>query len=336
MKNFLFAFLILFCVGCGNALQPTPISIPLASSPRNILVDTDVSVDDILALLYLLSRPDVNVQAITIAGTGITRCDAGIRNVRAILETMERTDIPIACGRETPLQGNHTFPKEWRDAAETFFGANLQPTQFVTPNENAVALLTRTLQESHAPLTILALGPLTNLVDAFAQKPTLTHKIEMLYSMGGAVQVKGNVEQAPNAEWNFYIDPTAVERVFASGVPLTLVPLDATNHVPVTRAFLTRLNESKQTPAAKLAERVLQSQRGGIENGAYFIWDGIAAALVTDETLGTLQEMPLVIEPETGRTKQDAQGTRVRFATKMDAPRFEATFLQTLNRQFNP
>lgn len=333
MKRLLMAALFII-VGCANVTQPTPISIPLASSPRNVIVDTDVSVDDLLALLYLLSRPDVNVQAITIAGTGITRCDAGIRNVRAILEVMERATIPIACGRETPLQGDHAFPNEWRDGAENFYGVNLQPAQFVMPNEDAVALFNRTLESSNEKMVVVALGPLTNLAEAFSQNPALTQKIEMLYSMGGAVNVDGNVDAAKSAEWNFYIDPIAVEQVFASGVPITLVPLDATNQVPMTRDLLARLNAAKQTPAAKLAERLLQNQRTEIERGNYYLWDVVAAFVASDSPAATIQEMPLRIEMETGQTKQDAQGTRVRVVTHVDAPRFEATFLQTLIGQF--
>ncbi len=333
MKRLLI-FVLSVIVGCGNAPQPTPISIPLAPAPRSVIVDTDLAFDDMLAVLYLVSRPDVKVQAITLTGTGITRCDAGIRNLRALLEIVERTNIPIACGRETPLQGNHAFPTEWRDAAENFYGVNLQPAQFVTPNENAVALFTRTLEASNEKMLVVALGPLTNLAEAFAQKPALTQKIEMVYSMGGAVNVNGNVEVEKTAEWNFYADPFSVAQVFASDVPLTLVPLDATNQVPATRAFLTRLGDSKQTPAAKLAERLIASQRSDIDNGFYYFWDPLTAIAATDSATATVQDMHLVIDADSGRTRQDAQGKNVRVATQADAPRFEAIFLQTLNGQF--
>lgn len=333
MKCLLFIPLLII-VGCGSAPQPTPISIPLAPAPRSVIVDTDLAFDDMLAVLYLVSRPDVKVQAITLTGTGITRCDAGIRNLRALLEIIERTNIPIACGRETPLQGNHAFPTEWRDAAENFYGVNLQPAQFMTPNENAVALFTRTLEASNEKMLVVALGPLTNLAEAFAQKPALTQKIEMVYSMGGAVNVNGNVEVEKTAEWNFYADPFSVAQVFASDVPLTIVPLDATNQVPATRAFLTRLGDSKQTPAAKLAERLLQDQRGEIERGTWYMWDVVAAVIVTDSSVAVIQDIPLVIDSATGQTKQAAQGKIVRVATQADAPRFEALFLQTLNGQF--
>lgn len=334
MKPFLCALLLLGLVACTEVPPPTPVSIPLASAPRSVIVDTDVSVDDILALLYLLSRPDVNVQAITISGTGITRCPAGIRNVRAILESVERTSIPIACGRETPMQGARAFPSEWRDAAENFFGVSLKPTQSVTPNEDATALLKRTLQASNEKMTVVTLGPMTNLADALAQDSALTQKIMRVYSMGGAVDIPGNVDGTANVEWNFYVDPVAAHQVFSTGVPVTLVPLDATNHVTIDSAFLDRFANSKQTSAAKLAEGTLQAQRSEIEHSKYHVWDLVAAVLFTDETLGAFEDRSVAVDMETGRTIQDTRANRIRVALKIDVPRFETVFLQTLNGQF--
>lgn len=325
---------LLFLVGCGLSPQPTPISIPLATTTKAVIVDTDLAVDDMQAILYLLSRPDVDVRAITINGTGITRCAAGLRNMRAILETVGRTDIPIACGRETPLEGNRAFPTEWRDAAENFFGLDLKPTTPAEPKEDAVQLLSRTLSESDTQITILALGPFTNLAEAFTQNPALTQKIEMLYSMGGAVHVAGNVTQAPAAEWNFYCDPLSLQQVLATNVPFTIVPLDATNSVPVTRESARNFQNQQQTPAAKLAARLIASQRSDIEAGAIYFWDSLSAVILTDESFSTVKEMNLQVRTGDGQTVEDAAGRRVRVVTRIDAARFEPMFLQTLNAQF--
>lgn len=246
MKVLWFTLVTIILVGCGNT-QPTPISIPLAPTVRQVIVDTDLAADDMLAILYLLSRPDVNVQAITLNGTGVTRCAAGLSNLRVLLETVGRIEIPIACGRETPLQGEHVFPAAWRDAAENFYGLALVPASAITPKQDAVELLAHALETSNEQVTILALGPFTNLAEAFAQQPALTQKIEMLYTMGGAVHVAGNVTEAPAAEWNFYCDPLALAQVMATDVPITLVPLDVTNSVPVTRQAAEHFQNQTQT-----------------------------------------------------------------------------------------
>lgn len=336
MKLFLFLMLVVLGVSCGTAPQPTPISIPLASTPRAMIVDTDMAPDDMLALLYLLSRPDVNLRAITISGTGITRCAAGIKNARAILETMQRATIPVACGRETPLQNTHAFPNEWRDAMENYL--QLESSNTRAPNESAVELLTRILDAPNEKITILTLGPLTNLADAFAQHPTLTRQIEMVYSMGGAVNGAGNVSNHNAAEWNFYIDPFAAQQVIASDVPLTLVPLDATNRVPVTRAFLEKMRAQQTTRAAQLAKKILDTQRAEIENGAYYFWDPLAAVVVTDLSVVTFEIKNIAAattdDADAGRVALIEEGAAVRVAVDADAARFEQIFWQTLNGQF--
>src|SRR4029453_8474891 len=81
---------------------------------RHVVVDTDLAFDDIMALLYLLRQDDVVIDAVTIAGTGEAPCDPGVRNAIRLLALGGETDAPVACGRETPLQGTNAFPEEWR------------------------------------------------------------------------------------------------------------------------------------------------------------------------------------------------------------------------------
>ena len=89
-------------------------------------------------------------------------------------------------------------------------------------------------------MTLLATGPLTNVAEALGRDPSLAGRLEMVYAMGGAVSVGGNVRlpgTGGKAEWNFFVDPRAARVVLSSGVPVTLVPLDATNRAPVTVAL---------------------------------------------------------------------------------------------------
>ncbi len=299
-----------------------------------IIVDADLAVDDYLAILYLLSRPDVNVLAITISSTGETHCKPGLRNTQAVLESLERTDIPIACGREEPPKPNQVFPQEWRDGVDNFFGISLPLPQPVTPTESAPELIQRLLNTSSDKTTIIMLGPMTNLSDALDLDASLAGKFEMVYSMGGAVNVPGNVMENPVAEWNYYVDPVSAHRVLNRGVPLTLVPLDATNHVPVTTDALNRLAGTAATPAAKLAHRLLQTQSAEIQRGTLSFWDTLTSVLVTNPETGSFREMNLTIDTESGRTVQDSAGSPLRVATGADAGRFLSIFLQTLNGQF--
>jgi pyrimidine-specific ribonucleoside hydrolase len=122
------------------------------------------------------------------------------------------------------------------------FGLVLQENP-ASPNEmNAVELLIHAAQGSSTRVKLITLGPLTNVAEALESDPAFAGMLQSITIMGGAVNVPGNVGitsdiQNKVAEWNIYVDPHAAAVVFASGVPITLVPLDATNDVPVTMDF---------------------------------------------------------------------------------------------------
>ena len=119
------------------------------------------------------------------------------------------------------------------------------------------------------------LGPLTNVGEALEAAPGLVMNIEMITVMGGAVQVAGNVGASSNienegAEWNIYVDPRAAAVVFSSGAPVTLVPLDATNYVPLTMDFYKRLERDRTTSVAEFVYRVLAAREENVRSGRYY------------------------------------------------------------------
>jgi inosine-uridine nucleoside N-ribohydrolase len=296
--------------------------------------------DDWLAILYLLGRPDVEVKAITVTGAGEAHCAPGVRHALNLVALAGRPGIPVTCGREIPLQGDHVFPTSWRERVDNLLGLSLPENPSDPVDEPAVELLIRTLRESPQPVHILTLGPLTNVAEALLAEPSLARNVQRLTIMGGAVHVPGNVGPSSNigndvAEWNIYCDPHAAEIVFRSGVPITLVPLDATNHAPLTMGFYRRLRRDRKTPTAQFAYRVLTQVLDYIRGGAYYFWDPLAAAIATDESLATYEEGPLtVIEeegPQSGRTLVHQDGPLVRVAVAVDRDRFEAAFLDALN-----
>ena len=165
----------------------------------------------------------------------------------------------------------------------------------------------------------------------------------MVYIMGGAVDVPGNVGFSHAgidnsvAEWNIYVDPHAASIVLQSGVPVTLVPLDATNHVPITTKFIEHLKDNRKTPEAMFVFEVLSKTQyyDFVQSGGYYFWDPLAAAILTDNSLAAYETRNLtVIEEEgnqSGRTQVSESGTPVRVAVNVEAERFEQLFLDTLN-----
>jgi inosine-uridine nucleoside N-ribohydrolase len=338
--------LALALIGCTSAARPSASAPNLslqgstAAHPRPVVIDTDMAADDWLAILFLLGRPDVNVVAITVSGTGEAHCGPGVRNAIALIALAGKTDIPVACGRETPLAGRHAFPAEWRAGVDALLGIPL-PTEPEGPSrDSAFDLMASTLRASPEKVTVLTLGPLTNLADVLHQMPDLGERIGATFIMGGAVEVGGNVGPSgvgidnATAEWNVYVDPVAAKAVLDAGIRATLVPLDATNHAPVSPAFAARLAGDSGTPSAKFASDVLTQMRDSIAAG-YFFWDQLTAAVLVDESLTTFESrgLSVVIDegPESGRVITSPDGPATRFATTADLGRLETLLIDTLN-----
>jgi pyrimidine-specific ribonucleoside hydrolase len=338
--------ILTFCLtvaltACG--IQPTPQATPtpFTGRVRSVIIDTDMAADDWMAIQYLLNRPDVSVEAITVSGTGETHCEPGVKNAMSLAALAGQADLPISCGRATPLQGDHVFPTEWRSHVDGLAGLSIPSNPASVSPLSAVDLLTSKIKASPAKVTILTLGPLTNLAEALQSAPEIKENIETIYIMGGAVDVPGNVGHSNAgidnsvAEWNIYVDPHAAAIVLQSGVPVTLVALDATNLAPITTNFYKRLKKDHNSPEAAFIFDVLSQYQDSIQSGGYYFWDPLAAAILTDNTLATFEtRLITVVEDEgdqSGQTQVSSAGSQVSLAVDVDVESFEQLFLDTLN-----
>jgi pyrimidine-specific ribonucleoside hydrolase len=306
-----------------------------------VIVDTDMGADDVMALSYVAARPDVDLRAVTVAGTGLAHCRAGVRNARGILARLGRGDVPVACGRETPLSGSVGFPAAWRARADSGFGLELPS---VVADEAvfglAVDLLTRSIASAPSPVSIILLGPATNLAGVLAARPDLAGRIATLTAMGGALAVAGNVagsgvaDANTTAEWNVFADPTAWQAVLGAGLRVTVVPLDATAAVPLTHETYLAIGANRDGAAARLVFELLEGDPELAAPGQ-FLWDPLAAVAAFDPAVVTLRPATVRIDQmpgsELGRLVEDPAGARVTIATGADLARFRAGFISTLN-----
>lgn len=342
MNKRILIVLIVLCLmgtGCGQAPTPDP-SIIQIQTPKPVVYDTDMAHEDMFAALFLLSHPNVDVRAITVTGTGEAHCAPGVANALGLVALSGHEDIPVACGRETPLAGNHVFPAAWRQAADEAYG-NPIPTGGKASELSAPDLILEILQDSDEPVTIVAVGPLTNIAEAIQKDPGIGANIREIYIMGGAVEADGNVGSSGvgidnhDAEWNIYIDPVAANIVFNSGIPIVLVPLDATRDVPVTRRFYNVLGDNLNTPAANLVYEILTANLDFVDSGGFQFWDSLTAAIFTDQSIAAFEEMRLrVVEeegPESGRTTPDPNGVLIKVTRSADRDRFQQVLLTVLN-----
>ena len=257
---------------------------------RHVVVDTDLAFDDIMALLYLLQRDDVAIDAVTITGTGEAHCDPGVRNALALLALGGSPDTPVACGRETPLQGTNAFPDEWRAAVDDLSMVDLPAVERGADPRGAVRLLLDTLDGN---ATLITLGPLTNVAEALRDDPELGSRVPEFIAMAGAIDVAGNTRNGV-AEFNVWVDPRAAKEVI-EGMQVTLVPLDATDDVPFTPFFADTLAAHRSSPEAEAVDAIIAANQEIFLEGAYSFWDTLATALVFRPELATWDATPVVV-----------------------------------------
>ncbi len=333
MNRKLLVFALVCCL-----LSLFGLTLPAAAeAPRPLIIDSDMTNDDFMATLFLLNRPEFSLKAITVTGTGWGYCDAGVRAALGMVALANYGDVPVSCWTETPLLGGENpVPPEYRTNLDAVNALNL-PEGGKPSDMDAVELFTATVEASPDKITVLALGPLTNIAQAFLKTPTLVDKIERITIMGGAVDVGGSPVSDENktAEWNIYCDPPAARIVFESGVPITLVGLDATDLVPITLTFLKQIQTEKKTPAAELVATLLENSKDFIQSGFYYFWDQLAAAVLVDPSLVTLTERNISVVDipgaDYGRTQPVGNGSRIMVATNPDAPTFKQLLIDTWN-----
>ena len=305
-----------------------------------VIIDTDCGSDDLMAIAFLLGRKDVRIEAIAV-DNGLAHVRAGAANILRLLELGGRGDVPVFIGRETPMRGDRAFPNAWREVSDTLLRDLTVPAaKHAAQTRPASDYLAARLADRSRPVRILALGPLTNFGEALQKSPDMLKGVEMVI-MGGAIRVPGNLGDGEafktenrTAEWNLFVDPYADKLVFASGARIQLVPLDATNRVPINAAFLRDLQSKARAPLGRLVAGILDRERDLIDQGTMYAWDPLAAVALVEPSVAVMT--PLAIEvkqkpPEDGRTAE-IKGGRPNASAALDALQavFRKTFLAAL------
>lgn len=267
---------------------------------RPVLIDTDAGVDDALALILALRSPELDIRAITtVAGNvPVHMCT---RNVKAILDQLNAdSGLVVAQGAAKPLVRRLVTAPEvhGRDG----FG-NVRPKKRTSrltspvPAERVIAVACR---EWGKKLTIIALGPLTNIAKALKRYPRSLKKVGRIITMGGAFRVQGNT--GPVAEFNYYVDPEAAQAVLSSGIPITVIPLDLTQQIAIMHSELERRAHRRANQLSQLIVRMtrfyMQYHRDTEHFFGGFLHDPIAVAAAIRPSLFQTQRLRVEIETE--------------------------------------
>ncbi len=312
------------------------------ATTRPFIIDTDMIFDDAIAVLYFLKVPHIQVKAILVDGNASAHCKAGVDNTLRILQLLNYKKIPVSCGPTTALGYGHTISEKIRINSDRLLDMPLPKLKRKPYPRSATQLLITTLKSSTRKTNILAIGSLTIIAKALLKNPTIKHKIGTIYFMGGAINVKGNLASVmpktrnTRAEWNIYFDPLAVDIVFQSGIPIVLIPLDATNQVPITMQFINKLARNQNTPAAKSIYGMFKRHMTYFSSpGYWYFWDPLAAAVASDPSLCRYQYKTLLVKlkpaDELGVLVTSPKGNRIQVCEKVDAPRFNQLLFKVLN-----
>ena len=201
------------------------------TQPQSLIIDTDPGQDDAVAILLALASPEIRLLGITTVA-GNVPLELTEVNARKVCDLAGRTDIPVFAGLDRPLirplvTAEHVHGRTGLD------GPDLPDPVTPLQDQHAVDYIIETLRnEPEGSVTIAPIGPLSNIAMAIQRAPDIIPRIRQIVLMGGAYFEVGNI--TPAAEFNIYVDPHAAQLVFASGVPITMMPLDVT-HKAMTR-----------------------------------------------------------------------------------------------------
>jgi len=257
--------------------------------------------EDSFAILLALHSPEVEVVGLTVV-QGNVPVDHGYANAVHLLELLGRRDVPVCEGMARPLDPGRLAQVAWLESRRKLD----RLVAHVTPpvgDPGAVDFIVQSVLNSPDEITLVTIGPLTNIAAVLRREPSLAGKIPRIVMMGGAARVPGNI--TPAAEFNIWADPEAAARVFEAGVPITMVGLDVCEQTHLDEAVVRRL-ETAPSELARFVARAVQPwievRRRIFGASDLHLYDSLALAVAFRPELIRAQEAYVAVETEGAHT----------------------------------
>lgn len=309
------------------------------NTPRRILIDTDPGVDDAMAILFAFNSPQVVVEGLTtVFGNGGTETTTA--NALRLVEMAGRPDVPVARGAEAPLLRPFTG-EGWRVHGRNGLGeVELPPPQGEPDDRRAAQFIVDAVMASPGEITLVPLGPLTNVALAVSLEPRIAQQVREVVLMGGAANARGNASSV--AEANIRNDPEAAHIVFEAPWKVTMVGLDVTRQVVMTPDYIADLAASGAPHTdfiAQITRHYTDFYRTYVGLDGFHVHDSSAVAYVVDPTLFETETVPLTVETQSpqhfGLTAVDwrrraGREPNVNVCVGVDSERFLDLYRQTL------
>lgn len=277
-------------------------------APRRVIIDTDPGIDDAFALLLAMRSAELRIEAIT-AVAGNVPLELTLPNALRMVEVAARTDIPVCAGARAPLL-RRLVTAAYAHGENGLGGAQFPAPRTAPSAEPAAAAIARLVRRYPGEITLITLGPQTNVATALESDPGLAPLVKELVMMGGSLS-GGNI--TPAAEFNVYVDPEAARIVFQSGIPITMVGLDVTRRTELTDAHVATLaahaSPVSQAAAAIGRSAIAQHRSQGFQSGPN-MHDSVAVAACLDPTLVRTERCYVDVETTGELTAGETLGYR--------------------------
>ena len=279
---------------------------------RRVILDCDPGHDDALAILLAAASPALDLEAITTVAGNQTLDKVGL-NARRVCTVAGISGVPIAAGCDRPLRRPRIVAGEIHGASGLDGVDWGEPTVDIDPRHAVDLIVDHALRDGGSPLTVIAVGPLTNVATALQRAPRIAERLERIVIMGGAIGL-GN--WTPSAEFNIVADPEAAEVVFASKCPITLLPLEVTHRALATESVIAGI-AALDTPVAAMSVALMRFFAETYDRVFGFpapaVHDPCAVAAVIDASVVATRHLNVAIDTDSelsaGRTVIDVYGT---------------------------
>lgn len=297
---------------------------------QRIIIDTDPGKDDFLAIMLLIMSKQVNIEAITTV-MGNSSIQNVTANARYLLD-LTASPIPLFAGSSRPLKTKLVLGK----VMGTTGLDGLEIPKVKNVSKDAVEQIVKLVTENPGEISILSLGPQTNIAKALLYKPGLEKKIKSIVFMGGAISVPGNMNRV--AEFNFYVDPVAAKIVMESSIPKVMFPLDVCYQVPLYMKDFSKLKNSKfGNIIKKLMKPYIEALAKYDDQPGAIVYDALAAYYLLNPNSFELTPMDVVVETKGTFTKgmsvinkSSAAVPNILVATSVKSQEFKNDFIKII------
>lgn len=292
-----------------------------------VIIDTDPGCDDMLAIVLMASIPLVDILAVTTVA-GNVAIQKTTNNARYIVDILGKNDIPVYSGSAGPLRREASYASVH---GVTGLG-DVVVMDEVTLDGTAVDQIIRLVQENPGEVTLLVLGPQTNIAKALQKAPEIMKLAKTFVIMGGAFNVPGNHN---GAEFNMGFDPDASSTVSRFSVPKTYIPLDLCNTIQVPLSEFNRIDDKRIRTliTAALVPYIENIQKNELPTKGALMYDVLAAYYLLRPDLFTVRIGSILVDETSGVTTQHLDGEMVTIAIEVPENSFVNDFIESINQR---